>query len=219
MRLIIEFCIGLGAVLTKWTIIGIIWIGSVVMVTTNALILDGISDGLSSVFSIDTPYSKEKAKVAEQQGRLKKQKNLVRSHSVKTKRMGKKMIARNVADAGTSMIPVIGGLASVGFAVTDVYAACEMIDMQNDLSLAFDLEDDISAPETICLESIEKIELISESASNSYTTLQQESNDAADALGDYYDEVVNQASEYMEVSSTFLNAGRCLAAKQTLYVC
>ena len=71
-------------------------------------------------------------------------KEKVRKHGKKVRGFGKKMVGRNVADATTSIIPVIGGFASVTFAVADVHAACELVAMQNELEGKLGIDSDHS---------------------------------------------------------------------------
>jgi uncharacterized Zn-binding protein involved in type VI secretion len=163
MKLIALFFARLSVLLTKWAAIGVIWLASVFLVTSSALLMDQFSDWAKMLGSYTTPYAKQKAKAkaagkraatankkvkaankrvadashraSKAEGRVKEQKRLAKTHSAKVKKIGGKMVARNADDATTSMIPVIGGAASVGFAVWDVYAACELITAQKQFEL------------------------------------------------------------------------------------
>ena len=149
MKLIALFFARLSVLLTKWAAIGVLWLASVFLVTSSALLMDQFSDWARMLAGYTTPYAKQKttAKAATKRvadanhrasrakSRLKEQKKLAKTHSAKVKKLGGKMVARNAADATTSMIPVIGGAASVGFAVWDVYAACELITAQKEFEL------------------------------------------------------------------------------------
>ena len=134
MKLIALFFARLSGLLTKWTAIGVLWLASVFLVTSSALLMDQFSDWARMLGSYTTPYAKQKYKAKAANKRalkaektVAKQKKFAKAHSAKVKKIGGKMVARNAADATTSMIPVIGGAASVGFAVLDVYQACELI--------------------------------------------------------------------------------------------
>ena len=81
----------------------------------------------------------------------------VRAHGKKVRTYGKKMVGRNLADATTSIIPVIGGFASVTFAVADVHAACELVAMQNELETALGIDSEPSNFKTYCIESINQV--------------------------------------------------------------
>ena len=78
------------------------------------------------------------------------------------------MVGRNVADATTSVIPVVGGVASVTFAVADVHAACELVAMQNELETALAINSEPSNFKTYCIESINQI---NQTASEAKATL------------------------------------------------
>ena len=106
----------------------------------------------------------EKKKTAKVRGDLAKEQDLNRrtrrkfaSTVKKSAGFGKKMVGRNVADATTSIIPVIGGFASVTFAVADVHAACELVAMQNELETALGIDSEPSNFKTYCIESINQI--------------------------------------------------------------
>ena len=142
MKLITLFSARLSVLLTKWAAIGVLWICSVFLVTSSALIMDQFSDWAQRLAGYTTPYAKQKASTKAANKRalkaekiVKSQRAKVKAHSAKVKKLGGKMVARNAADATTSMIPVIGGAASVGFAVWDVYAACELITAQKRFEL------------------------------------------------------------------------------------
>ena len=70
----------LGATLGKWTIIGVS--GCIVFfVTTSTLVMDAVSDGMSRLLSIQTPYAKSKATAATQRHKIKRTKLAVRRNS------------------------------------------------------------------------------------------------------------------------------------------
>ena len=142
MKLIALFFARLSVLLTKWAAIGVLWLASVFLVTSSALLMDQFSDWARMLGSYTTPYSKQKAtaktankRALKAEKTVAKQKKLAKVHSTKVRRIGGNMVARNAADATTSMIPVIGGAASVNFAVWDVYAACELITAQKQFEL------------------------------------------------------------------------------------
>ena len=174
-----------GAVI-KWALIAVLWCSSILFVTTSALALDAISDALSGFKGIPTPYLDQKGKIKKQQDTIKKQKGkikkqgstinkqkgtikqvktdmnkqkvAVKKHSTKVNRFAGKMAGRNVADAGTSLIPIAGGLMSVTFAVADVYAACELITMQNELEKALRIDGELSDMQSVCVGSVNEVD-------------------------------------------------------------
>ena len=158
MGLPLKFFMSLAGTLAKLALIAAFWLSSVILVTSSALMMDAISDGMSRVLSIQTPYSRQKVVVAQQRKKLAAQKQAVRKSSFKVKQRLGTMIKRNVADAGTSMVPLIGGVASVGFAVTDVYAGCDMVRLQNDLNKVFDMDEDEGLLEGLCATAFEAVE-------------------------------------------------------------
>ena len=174
-----------GAVI-KWALIAVLWCGSILFVTTSALALDAISDALSGFRGIPTPYLDQKGKIKNQQDTIKKQRGkiekqgstinkqkgtikqvktdmskqkvAVKKHATKVNRFAGKMAGRNVADAGTSLIPIAGGLMSVTFAVADVYAACELITMQNELEKALRIDGELSDMQSVCVGSVNEVD-------------------------------------------------------------
>lgn len=174
-----------GAVI-KWVLIAVLWISSIVFVTTSALALDAISDALSGFKGIPTPYLDQKGKIKNQQDTIKKQRGkiekqgstinkqkgtikqvktdmskqkvAVKKHATKVNRFAGKMAGRNVADAGTSLIPIAGGLMSVTFAVADVYAACELVTMQNELEKALRIDGELSDMQSVCVSSVNEVD-------------------------------------------------------------
>ena len=174
-----------GAVI-KWALIAVLWVSSIVFVTTSALALDAISDALSGFKGIPIPYLDQKGKIKNQQDTIKKQRGkiekqgstinkqkgtikqvktdmnkqkvAVKKHSTKVNRFAGKMAGRNVADAGTSLIPIAGGLMSVTFAVADVYAACELVTMQNELEKALRIDGELSDMQSVCVGSVNEVD-------------------------------------------------------------
>jgi hypothetical protein len=174
-----------GAVI-KWALIAVLWVSSIVFVTTSALALDAISDALSEFKGIPIPYLDQKGKIKNQQDTIKKQRGkiekqgstinkqkgtikqvktdmnkqkvAVKKHATKVNRFAGKMAGRNVADAGTSLIPIAGGLMSVTFAVADVYAACELVTMQNELEKALRIDGELSDMQSVCVGSVNEVD-------------------------------------------------------------
>ena len=174
-----------GAVI-KWALIAVLWVSSIVFVTTSALALDAISDTLSGFKGIPIPYLDQKGKIKNQQDTIKKQRGkikkqgstinkqkgtikqvktdmnkqkvAVKKHATKVNRFAGKMAGRNVADAGTSLIPIAGGLMSVTFAVADVYAVCELVTMQNELEKALRIDGELSDMQSVCVGSVSEVD-------------------------------------------------------------
>ena len=131
----------------KWAVLAILWLASVVFVTTSALLMDAISDGLSNVFGITTPY-------AQQKNHNLKQKTAIKKTRARSQRLAAKMVTRNVMDAGSVFIPVGGAVVGLGFAAADVYAACELIDIQDELSETLLIPNDTSVGGDLCLDAV-----------------------------------------------------------------
>ena len=121
------------------------------LVTTSALLMGAISDGLSEIFGITTPY-------AQQKNNNLKQKTAIKKARAKSQRLAAKMVTRNVMDAGSVFIPVGGAVVGVGFAAADVYAACELIDIQNELSETLLIPNDTSVGNELCLDAVAFVE-------------------------------------------------------------
>jgi len=109
--------------------------------------MDAISDGLSNVFDITTPY-------AQQRSNNLNQKTAIKKTRAKSQRLVYKMIKRNVMDAGSAFIPIGGTVIGLGFAAADVYAACELIDIQNELSETLLIPNDTSVGDELCLDAV-----------------------------------------------------------------
>lgn len=139
----------------KWFVLALIWIASVIFVTTSALLMDAISDGLCNVFGITTPY-------AQQKNNNLNQKTVIKKTRAKSQRLAAKMVTRNVMDAGSVFIPVGGAVIGVGLAAADVYAACELIDIQNELSENLEISTDTSIGDDMCLEAVAYFESLPE---------------------------------------------------------
>lgn len=219
MSTIVSFMGGVTGSLSKWALIAVLWVGSVVFVTTNALALDAISDAMMRFAGIPTIHLDQKRKVAKAKTDLTAQKNqtaraktrlseervmrkrAIKSHSSKVSRFVSKMAVRNVSDAGQSLIPVVGGLVSIPLAVADVYAACEMVDMQNDLNVAFNLENELSDMESVCVTAVSQIEELEREAeekladmketSQQVSTKVQEWSESFPSTGEMRDAVLN----------------------------
>ena len=74
-KLSISFFGGVTGSLIKWALIGVLWLGSIVFVTTSALALDAISDVMMRLAGIPTLHLDQKRKVAKANNELQAQKN------------------------------------------------------------------------------------------------------------------------------------------------
>jgi hypothetical protein len=185
-RFLFSFIGNVAGAVIKWALIAVLWVSSIVFVTTSALALDAISDALSGFKGIPIPYLDQKGKIKNQQDTIKKQRGkiekqgstinkqkgtikqvktdmnkqkvAVKKHATKVNRFAGKMAGRNVADAGTSLIPIAGGLMSVTFAVADVYAACELVTMQNELEKALRIDGELSDMQSVCVGSVNEVD-------------------------------------------------------------
>lgn len=182
---------GISGALTKWVLIAVLWIGSIVFVTTSALALDAISDVMMRFAGISTLHIDQKRKVATAKTELQVQKNqttrakkqLAKNRSIAKKDLMQhgekvegfvaKIVKRNVAAAGTAMVPAVGGLASVGFAVADVHAGCELLAMQNELEIMFGMTGELSSTEEACVNGIAAIDDLGRKAEAELTEMKQ----------------------------------------------
>ena len=156
----------------KWVALAVLWLASVIFVTTSALLMDVISDGLTKVLDVDTPYAQQKqnslkqkdeiknqkAEIKKQDAAMKKQKAAVRRTRGKSQRLAAKMISRNVLDASSAVLPVGGAVIGVGLAAADVYGACELLDIQNELSETLEIPTDKSVGDELCLDAVATVE-------------------------------------------------------------
>ena len=156
----------------KWFVLASIWLASVIFVTTSALLMDMISDGLTKVSDFTTPYSQQKQSNLKQRAEIKKQKAAIKKQDVaikkqkaaitrtrgKSQKLAAKMVSRNVLDASSSLLPVGGAVIGVGLAAADVYGACELIDIQNELSETLEIPTDNSVGEELCLDAVATVE-------------------------------------------------------------
>lgn len=163
----------------KWFVLASIWLASVIFVTTSALLMDMISDGLTKVSDFTTPYSQQKQSNLKQRAEIKKQKAAIKKQDVaikkqkatikkqkaaitrtrgKSQKLAAKMVSRNVLDASSSLLPVGGAVIGVGLAAADVYGACELIDIQNELSETLEIPTDNSVGDELCLDAVATVE-------------------------------------------------------------
>ena len=204
MSLIIQFFVGLGATLSKWAIIAVLWVASLALATTSTLVMDAVSDGMSRLLSIQTPYAKSKATVATQRQKIKSTKLAVRRNSGRVKKMAVKTVARNAGEAATLFVPVVGGVMGVSLTLADIYAACELLEMQHELDALFDVAEDPTSWEQLCLSTVDNVEGLSANASKSLTVLKQGGVDAQETVSDWYREMTDAGKRYMSSSTELL---------------
>ena len=130
----------------KWSILAFIWLASLAFATTSTLFMDAISDGLSNVFGITNTHLNHK--------------NTIGKSRSKTKKVAKKMVVRNAIDLGGTLVPLAGTVLGVGLAAADVYAACELIDIQNELALDLNIPNEGSSADDVCSTAVEYVESI-----------------------------------------------------------
>jgi len=130
----------------KWSMLAFIWLASLAFATTSTLFMDAISDGLSNVFGITNTHLNHK--------------NTIGKSRSKTKRVARKMVARNSIDLGATILPLAGTVLGVGLAAADVYAACELIDIQNDLAVELNIPNEESSADEVCSTAVEFVESI-----------------------------------------------------------
>lgn len=203
-KLSISFFGGVTGSLIKWALIAVLWLGSIAFVTTSALALDAISDVMMRFAGVPTLHLDQKRKVAKANTELQAQKNqtaraknrlaedranrkkAVLRHRKKVDGFVVKMVRRNVAAAGTAMLPAVGGAASVGFAVADVHAGCELIAMQNELEIMIGMPRQLSSTEAACVKGIEEIDELGRQADEKLAEMKQAGQKATDALTGYF---------------------------------
>ena len=214
--------------LIKWTLIGALWIGSVAFVTTNALALDAMSDLMMRFGGIPTLHLEQKRQVAKAKTELTAQKNqtarvtkrlneervarkkAIKSHSAKVSRFASKMALRNVTDAGQSLIPVVGGLISIPLAAADVYAACEMVDMQNDLNTAFDLNSELSDMESVCVTAVNEIEELERVAEEKLVQMKQTTQQVSETVVEWKEQIPSGSELADQLANQMCRfAGQC----------
>ena len=202
-KLSITFFGGVTGSLIKWALIGVLWLGSIVFVTTSALAMDAISDVMMRFAGVPTLHLDQKRKVVKASTELQAQKNqtaraknqlaedrvarkkAVIRHRKKVDGFVVKMVRRNVAAAGTAMLPAVGGAASVGFAVADVHAGCELIAMQNELEIMIGMPRQLSSTEEACVNGIKEIDELGRQADEKLAEMRQAGQHASDKLKDY----------------------------------
>ena len=219
-RFIFPLIRGVTGSLIKWTLVFTLWIGSIFFVAASALALDAISDVLSGFKGIPTPYLDQKKKVKKQESTieaqkktihhqrraakkietdLKKQKADVKKHGNKVARFASKMAARNVADAGTSLIPFAGGFMAVTFSVADVYAACELVTMQNDLEKALHIDGELSDVESVCVTSVQHVDELGQQAEVRLAEMKETTEQVSATVGEWSEQIPSsrEVSDYM----------------------
>ena len=63
-------------------------------------------------------------------------------------------------DASSSLLPVGGAVIGIGLAAADVYGACELIDIQNELSETLEIPTDNSVGDELCLDAVATVEAL-----------------------------------------------------------
>ena len=156
----------------KWVVLLALWAASIIFVTTNALLMDVISDNLTEVFDVTTPYAqqkqsnlkqkaeikKQKAEIKKQDVAIKRQKTAIKKARGKSQKLATKIVTRNVADLSTPLVPIGGTFIGVGLAAADVYGACELIDIQNEISETLQISNDTSVGDKLCLDAVAYVE-------------------------------------------------------------
>ena len=66
----------------KWVVLVALWVASIIFVTTNALLMDVISDNLTEVFDVTTPYAQQKQRNLKQKPKSKNKKLRSRSKTL-----------------------------------------------------------------------------------------------------------------------------------------
>lgn len=227
-KLIVSLVGKVSAALVKWALVAALWIGSVVFVTTNALALDAIADAMMRFAGIPTPHLEQKQQVAKAKKDLKAQRNqtaretkrlneeralrkrAIKSHSAKVSQLTSKMALRNVTDAGQSLIPVVGGLISIPLAAADVYAACEMVDMQNDLNTAFDLNSELSDMESVCVNAVNEIEELERVAEEKLVQMKQTTQQVSETVVEWKEQIPSGSELTDQLANQMCRfAGQC----------
>ena len=176
--------------LIKWVLIAALWLASIVFVASTVDALEAISDLLSGFKGIPTPYLDQKATIETQQDELNRKRAEVKRHGKKVRNFSSKMAVRNVADASTSLIPIAGGVLAVSFSVADVYAACELVTMQNELEAAFGFNGELSKTESACATSVEQVDELGRQAEATLTEMKRTGQEISEAVTVYWAEKI-----------------------------
>lgn len=180
--------------LLAWSLIFLVWLGSLLAVTASASAMDALSS-LIPRWLPETQHTKQKRAIAEQ-------KREVRKAGKRTRSFGKKMIQRNIADASTSVVPIVGGAASVGFAVADVKAACDLMEWQATLEEFFKLEqtkEPESSFESFCNDAKATVTELSATADQALLNLRGKLENVKNQAKKTHDVLVTSATETLEI--------------------
>lgn len=172
--------------LIKWVLIAALWLASIVFVASTADALEVISGLLSGFKAFPTPYLDQKTTIETQQKELNRKRVEVKRHGKKVRNFSSKMAVRNVADASTSLIPIAGGVLAVSFSVADVYAACELVTMQNELEAAFGFNGELSKAESACSTSVEKVDELGRQAEATLVEMKQTGQEVSTIVREYW---------------------------------
>jgi hypothetical protein len=218
-RFILSFLGGFSGAVIKWALIAFLWIGSIIFVTTSALALDAISDAMMKFTGIPTLHLDQKRRVAkaktdlqvQKQQTARARKQLTQDRAIRKRALithGKqvdgfvvKMVKRNVAAAGTALLPAVGGIASVGFAVADVHAGCELIAMQNELETIFGMANELSGTKEACVRGIAAIDELGLKAEAELAEMQQVGQRMSETVAETVGEWNEQMPTASEMSS------------------
>ena len=197
--------------LIKWALVAALWLGSIVFVVTGAGALEAISNLLSGFKGIPTPYLDQKDTIKGQKDTIDRQKDTIKNqkgtvhkvqdelarkradvkrHGTEVRGFASKMAARNVADASTSLIPIAGGVLAVTFSIADVYAACELVTMQNELERLLGIEGELSNAESVCATSVEQVDELGQEAEAKLAEMKRTGQEISEVVTEYWAEQI-----------------------------
>ena len=93
---------------------------------------------------------------------------------------------------------------AVSLTLADIYAACELLEMQHELDALFDVAEDPTSWEQTCLTTIDKVEGLSADASKTLAILKQGGVGAKEVISDWYGEMTNAGKGYISSSTELL---------------
>ena len=79
---------------------------------------------------------------------------------------------------------------AVSFSVADVYAACELVTMQNELEETFGVDDELSKAESACATSVGKVDELGLQAEAKLAEMKRTGQEISEVVTEYWAEQV-----------------------------
>ncbi len=178
-QLTTEFLTLLALKVSKWALLMIAWMFSVIVVLMSDAAVDTFSNLARGLAGWETSIERKKTRATQQRRAVKNASRGIRGRT-------QRMVARNAGDAVISGVPVVGA-ATVALAVWDIHDLCATIEELNALEVAFGE----TPPDSAVLESCR---LATDAADTAATT----TSEMGSALKQAHEDAVRYAERVFE---------------------